>query len=91
MRVETKTELVADNGKRFRLFSDIAFSQYNKKTNHLDHVICRIIAFIAFKESDYEKNNGYIIGDKIEINHGHCDLCQFYFKDMKDIQYVYYD
>lgn len=88
MRVETKTELVADNGKRFRLFNDIAFSQYNKETNHLDHVICRII---AFKESDYGKNNGYIIGDKVEINRGYCDLCQFYFKDMKDINYVYYD
>ena len=88
MRVEVKTELISDNGKRFRLFDDIGFKQFNHETKHYDHVICRII---AFKENDHGKCNGYIIGDKVEINHGHCNLCQFYFKDMEDINYVYYD
>ena len=54
LHIETKRDLVTDDGKRFSMFSDIAFSIFNKETNHLDRVICRII---GINDSDYEKNN----------------------------------
>lgn len=54
IHIETKRELVTDNGKRFPLFSDIAFKVHNKETDHLDLVICRII---GMAELDYKKNN----------------------------------
>lgn len=88
LHIETKRELVTDDGKRFRLFSDIGFKIYNKETNHLDEVICRII---GMSDSDYNKNNGYIIADKVEINRCESNQCVFYFKDMQDINYVYVD
>lgn len=68
IHIETKRELVTDNGKRFSLFSDIVFRIHNKETERLDLVICRIIGMM---ESDYKKNNGYIVVDKVEINR--CD------------------
>lgn len=88
MHIETKRELVTDNGKRFSLFSDIAFRMHNKETGNLDLVICRII---GMTESDYNKNNGYIVADKVEINRCESNQCVFYFKDMLDVNYVYYD
>lgn len=89
MYIETKRELVTDDGKRFSLFSDIAFKIHNKETNHLDRVICRII---GMSDSDYKKkDNGYIVADKVEINRGESNQCIFYFKDMQDINYVYVD
>ena len=87
LHIETKRELVTDDGKRFSLFSDIAFKIYNKETNHLDRVICRII---GMSDSDYKKD-GYIIADEVEINRGGSNQCVFYFKDMQDINYVYVD
>lgn len=88
MHIETKRELVTDNGKRFSLFSDIAFRMHNKETGNLDLVICRII---GMTESDYKKNNGYIVAGKVEINRCESNQCVFYFKDMLDVNYVYYD
>lgn len=88
IHIETKRELVTDNGKRFPLFSDIAFKVHNKEIDHLDLVICRIISMV---ESDYKKNNGYIVADKVEINRCESNQCIFYFKDMLDVNYVYCD
>lgn len=88
LRVETKRELVTEDGKRFNVFDDIAFSIYNNMTNHKDHVICRII---GFSDSDYKKDNGFIIVDNVEINREKDNQCMFAFKDMMDINYVYYD
>ena len=88
LHIETEKELVTDDDKRFSLFSDIAFTIRNKETNHLDRVICRII---GMSDSDYKKNNGYIVADEVEINRCDSNQCIFYFKDMQDISYVYYD
>lgn len=88
LHIETKRELVTDDGKRFRLFSDIGFKIYNEETNHLDKVICRII---GMSDSDYNKNNGYIIADRVEINRCESNQCIFYFRDMQDINYVSVD
>lgn len=88
LHTETKRELVTDDGKRFSLFSDIAFKIHNKETNHLDKVICRII---GMSDSDYKKDNGYIVADRVEINRCESNQCIFYFKDMQDINYVYVD
>lgn len=88
LHIETKRELVTDDNKRFSLFSDIAFTIHNEETNHLDRVICRII---GMSDSDYKKNNGYIVADKVEINRCESNQCVFYFKDMQDINYVYCD
>ena len=88
LHIETKRELVTDDGKRFTLFSDIAFKIWNKETNHLDRVICRII---GMSDSDYKKDNGYIVADRTEINRCESNQCVFYFKDMQDINYVYVD
>lgn len=88
IHVETKKELVTYDNKRFTLFSDISFSIYNKETNHFDRVICRII---GINDSDYKKNNGYIVADKVEVNRCESNQCLFYFKDMQGIDYVYTD
>lgn len=88
IHIETKQELVTKEGKRFPLFSDIAFRVHNKETDHLDLVICRIIGMV---ESDYKKNNGYIVADKVEINRCESNQCVFYFEDMLDASYVYCD
>lgn len=88
LHIETKRDLVTEDGKRFFMFSDIAFKIFNKETNCLDKVICRII---GMSDSDYKKNNGYIVADKVEINKCISNQCVFYFKDMQDINYVYYD
>lgn len=88
LHIETKRELVTDDDKRFSLFSDIAFKIHNKETNHLDKVICRII---GMSDSDYKKDNGYIVADRVEINRCESNQCIFYFKDMHDINYVYVD
>lgn len=85
LHIETKRELVTADGKRFHLFQDIAFSIFNEETNHLDRIICRII---GMSDSDYKKDNGYIIADKIERNRCEDNQCVFYFKDMQDINYV---
>lgn len=86
LHIETKRELVAADGKRFHLFDDIAFSVFNEETNHLDRIICRII---GMRDSDYKKDNGYIVVDKIERNRTEDNQCVFYFKEMQDINYVY--
>ena len=88
LHIETKRELVTDDGKRFTPFSDIAFKIWNKETKHLDRVICRII---GMSDSDYKKDNGYIVADRVEINRCESNRCVFYFKDMQDINYVYVD
>ena len=88
IHIETKRELVTDDDKRFSMFSDIAFKIWNEETQHFDRVICRII---GMSDSDYNKNNGYIIADKVEINRFESNPCVFYFKDMQDINYVYVD
>lgn len=88
IHIETKRELVSKDGKRFSLFSDIAFRIHNKETGNLDLVIGRII---GMTDSDYKKNNGYIIIDQVEINRCEANQCVFYFKDMLDINYVYCD
>lgn len=88
LHVEIKRELVTDDGKRFSLLSYIAFGIWNKETNHLDRVICRIV---GISEPNYKKNNGYIIVDDVEINRGRSNQCVFYFNDMQDINYVYTD
>lgn len=86
--IETKRELVSANGKRFTLFSDIAFKVWNEETKNLDRVICKII---GMTDSDYGKDNGYIIADSVEINRCESNQCVFYFKEMQDINYVYVD
>ena len=88
MHVKVKRELVADNGKKFSLFDDIAFSIYNSETNHIDRVIARII---GMSEAEYGKDNGYIVVDRVEINRCESNQCVFHFKDMTDINYVYCD
>ena len=88
IHIETKRELVSADGKRFSTFSDIAFNIWNEKTEHLDSVICRII---GMSDSDYNKDNGFIIADRVEINRCKSNQCVFYFKDMQDINYVYVD
>lgn len=74
--------------KDFRYFLDISFRIHNKETDCLDLVICRIVGMI---ESDYKKNNGYIVADKVEINRSESSQCVFCFKDMLDVNYVYCD
>ena len=88
VHIETKRELVSADGKRFAPFSDIAFKVWNEETKHLDRVICRII---GMSDSDYEKDNGYIVADRVEINRCESNQCVFYFKEMQDINYVYVD
>lgn len=88
LHIETKRSLVTDDGKRFSLFSDIAFKIWNKETNHLDRVICKIIDMI---DSDCGKDNGYIIAAEVEINRCKSNQYVFHFKDMQDVNYVYVD
>ena len=88
IHIETKKELVTADGKRFSMFSDIAFNVFNKETEYLDKVVCRIIGMSA---SDYNKDNGYIVADRVEINRCKSNQCVFYFKDMQDVNYVYVD
>lgn len=85
LHIETKRELVTDDGKRFPLFSNIAFNVHNEEVGHSDRVICRII---GMSDSDYRKNNGYIVADEVEINRCESNQCVFYFKDMQDVNYV---
>lgn len=40
--LEIKTTLIADNGKRFNIGSDISFTFFNKETNHHDKYIGKI-------------------------------------------------
>lgn len=84
LHVETKKELVTDDGKRFPIFSNIAFSVYNNETGNLDRVVCRII---GMSNSDYKKDNGFIIADRVKINMCDSTQCTFDFKDMQDIDY----
>lgn len=87
IHVEVKRELIADNGKKFELFDDIAFSIHNSETNHIDRVIARII---GMSEPEYNRDNGYIVVDKVEINRcNESNQCIFHFKDMTDINYVF--
>lgn len=86
LHIETKRELVTDEGKRFSLFSNISFKIWNKETKYFDKIICRIIGMI---DSDYKKDNGYIVADSVKINGYESNQCVFYFKDMQDITYVY--
>lgn len=88
IHIETKSELISAEGKRFSLFSDIAFKVWNEETKHLDRVICRIIGTC---DSDYGKDNGYIVADRVEINRCESNQCVFCFKDMQDINYVSVD
>lgn len=88
LHVEIKRELVTDDGKRFSFLSDIAFSIWNKETNHLDRVVCRIV---GMSDSNYKKDNGYIIACRVEKNRCKSNQSVFYFKDMQDINYVYTD
>lgn len=88
LHIETKRELVTDDGKRFSFFSDIPFKIWNEETQHLDRVICRII---GMNDSDYKKDNGYIVADNVEINRCESNQCVFFFKEMQDINYVHVD
>lgn len=85
MRVEVKQELVSNNGKRFSMFQYVTFKIYNKETNNLDKVICRII---GMSDSQHNKYNGYIVADNVEINNRRSHQCVFDFMDIQDIDYV---
>ena len=88
IHIVTKRELISAEGKRFSLLEDIAFKVWNEETKHLDNIICRII---GMSDSDYGKENGYIVADNVEINRCESNQCVFYFKNMLDINYVYVD
>lgn len=88
MHIEITKTLISDDDKEFQIGSDISFQIFNKKKNCLDSVICRIIEFGEFPDDD----NGYIIADRIEKNRKNKKSPKvFYFSDMKNIDYVYYD
>lgn len=76
------------DGKRFPIFSYIAFTIRNKKTGFSDSVICRII---GMEDSECKRNNGYIIADNVEINKCESNQYMFYFRDMTDVNYAYCD
>lgn len=42
-------------------------------------------------DSDYKKDNGYIVADNVEINRCESNQCVFFFKEMQDINYVHVD
>ncbi len=88
MHIETKETLVADDGKRFNLFEDIAFNYKNR--DHYDSVIGKITGWQA---SEFGENNGYLVLEDMFINkdvelHG---SKKFYFDKITDVRYVYDD
>lgn len=88
MYIKTIKILITNDNKKFEIGDDISFQIFNKKKNCLDSVICRIIDFDECSDS----NSGYIVADRIEINKKNKKAPKvFYFNDMKNIGYVYYD
>ena len=59
-KVKTVKTLIADNGKEFRVGTDIGFTVYNKVTNYHDRFIGRI----------KEIRDEVIIIDNVELNRG---------------------
>ena len=62
-KVKTVKKLIADNGKEFRVGTDIGFTVYNKVTNYHDRFIGRI----------KEIKDEVIIIDNVELNKGNID------------------
>ena len=62
-KVKTVRTLIADNGKEFRVGTDIGFTVYNKVTNYHDRFIGRI----------KEIRDEVIIIDNVELNRGKVD------------------
>ena len=62
-KVKTVKTLIADNGKEFRVGTDIGFTVYNKVTNYHDRFIGRI----------KEIRDEVIIIDNVELNRGKVD------------------
>ena len=62
-KVKTVKTLIADNGKEFRVGTDIWFTVYNKVTNYHDRFIGRI----------KEIRDEVIIIDNVELNRGKVD------------------
>ena len=62
-KVKTVKTLIADNGKEFRVGTDIGFTVYNKCTNYDDSFIGRI----------KEIRDEVIIIDNVELNKGNID------------------
>lgn len=92
MYVKTTKTIITDDDKEFCIDSDISFQIYNKKKNHLDTVICRIIEISESSDCDSEEEYGFIVADRIEINRKNKKAPKvFYFKDMQNVNYVYYD
>ena len=82
--IKTVRTLVTDNKKNFRVGEDIAFTLFNKVTNHHDHYIGNIVEMtdtsikISNIEIDRYREDGEMIIDLENIESNSCN-------------YVYYD
>lgn len=85
MKTIMEIVMISDNGKKFRVGSNISWEKYNYETNHLDLYIAEIKEIVA-KTEDMD---GYIVCSNIEINRNEVvGTDRFHMNDMHNCNYA---